>query len=45
VLPTLYGVFAEAKHPAPSEDVRASSRQRLAIRTDQAAADHPAPSR
>ena len=45
VLPTLYGVFAEAKHPAPSEDVRASSRQRLAIRTDPAAADHPAPSR
>src|SRR6478672_3558589 len=43
VLPTLYGVFAEAKQPAPVEDVRTSSRQRLAIRTEQPAADHPAP--
>ena len=45
VLPTLYGVFAEAKQPAPAEDVRTSSRQRLAIRTDQPAADQTAPSR
>jgi cobalt-zinc-cadmium resistance protein CzcA len=45
VLPTLYGVFAEAKQPAPAEDVRASSHRRLAIRTDPAATDHPAPSR
>ena len=40
VLPTLYGVFAEAKQPAPAEDTHATPRQRLALHTD-----HPTPSR
>ena len=34
-----------ANQPAPAEDVRTSSHQSLAIRTDQQSADHPAPSR
>ena len=40
VLPTLYGVFAEAKRPAPAEDTHATPRQRIALHTD-----HPTPSR
>jgi heavy metal efflux system protein len=44
VLPTLYGVFAGARHPAVAGD-RTVSPQRLAIRKEQPASDHPAPSR
>ena len=40
VLPTLYGVFAVAKRPAPAEDTHATPRQRLALHTD-----HHTPSR
>jgi cobalt-zinc-cadmium resistance protein CzcA len=45
VLPTLYGVFAGARQPAPAPDARTASRQRAAIRTDHPATDQPAPSR
>jgi heavy metal efflux system protein len=40
VLPTLYGVFAGAKRPAPAEDAHAAPRQRLVLHRD-----HPAPNR
>ena len=40
VLPTLYGVFAVAKRPAPAEDTHATLRQKLALHTD-----HHTPSR
>jgi len=41
VLPTLYGVFAERREPA----VRTASRQRVAVRSETPAVDHPTPSR
>jgi cobalt-zinc-cadmium resistance protein CzcA len=45
VLPTLYGVFAEARRPAVTEDPRATPHPRFAIGTDHPAKDQPAPSR
>jgi cobalt-zinc-cadmium resistance protein CzcA len=45
VLPTLYGVFAEARRPAVTEDQYATPRPQFAIGTDHPAKDHPAPSR
>jgi cobalt-zinc-cadmium resistance protein CzcA len=45
VLPTLYGIFAERRHPASAAEIRSSSRHTLPIRTDQSGADQPAPSR
>jgi cobalt-zinc-cadmium resistance protein CzcA len=45
VLPTLYGLFVEARETVPAEDTRASSHPRLAVRADQPATDQPAPSR
>jgi heavy metal efflux system protein len=45
VLPTLYGVFAEAKRPTVTEDQYATPRPQFAIGTDRPAKDHPAPSR
>jgi hypothetical protein len=45
LLPTLYGLFVEARGRVSAEDARAASRQRLAIRPDQPSRDQPAPSR
>jgi cobalt-zinc-cadmium resistance protein CzcA len=45
VLPTLYGVFVEAKEPAVADEVPSPAHPRFAIDTDQRAADQPSPTR